>query len=429
MPRSSDKLLFSEESLRAHLEHRRQAMRSAIDKYEANKLLNSNPDELATYFAKVYEADAPSIDEGRISVAHGETKVDVSHSFEYGGWDGERTIVPGTRVTLHVPFAGEEQLLTYRASTFNYNSPRATVDGGELLFTYDAPHADLSGAKPHFDAQLSSLRLHLGWTQNDIQEFNGSLAREARTAIDSRRARLLEGQGIVASLGFPLRAKPHAPRTYAVPDVRRKVLPAPPPTSSAPYAPEPALDDGTYDQILTILANMVRVMEQSPDAFAGMGEQDIRTHFLVQLNGQFEGRAAGETFHGSGKTDILLQEKDKSIFVAECKFWDGPASLTAALDQLLDYVTWRDAKCALLLFNRNKDFSSVLAQIPGLLQSHPQRVGEVVSLGETTYRMRLRHRDDPVREILCTVLVYNVPVKRTVSKRLSKGRGAFDDND
>jgi hypothetical protein len=401
-------------------------MRTAIEQYEANKLLNSNPEELAAYFATRYEAEAPSIDESGISVGHGETKVDVSESFEYGGWAGERVIVPGTRITLHVPFSGEQQLLPLRASTFNYNPPRATIDGGELLFTYDGPHANVGGAKQHFEAQLASLRLHLSWTQSDVQDLNRGLGREARAAIDARRARLLEGQGLVAALGFPLRAKPDAPRTYAVPDVRRKVVPAPPPSSSAPYVPEPALDDGIYEQILTILANMVRVMEQSPDAFAGMSEQDLRTHFLVQLNGQFEGRAAGETFHGSGKTDILLQEKDKSIFIAECKFWDGPASLTAALDQLLDYVTWRDAKCALLLFNRRKDFSSVIAQIPALLESHPQRAGEVKALAETTFRVRLRHRDDPVREIVCNVLAFNVPAKRSVSKRLSKGRTEDD---
>ena len=82
MARSSDQLLFSEESLRGHLEGRRQAMRAAIEQYEANKLLNSNPEELAAYFANRYEAEAPSIDEAGISVRHGETKVDVSNSFE-----------------------------------------------------------------------------------------------------------------------------------------------------------------------------------------------------------------------------------------------------------------------------------------------------------------------------------------------------------
>jgi hypothetical protein len=51
---------------------------------------------------------------------------------------------------------------------------------------------------------------------------------------------------------------------------------------------------------------MVRVMEQSPHAFATMHEEDLRTYFLVQLNAQYEGQATGETFNFQGKTDILI---------------------------------------------------------------------------------------------------------------------------
>jgi hypothetical protein len=52
---------------------------------------------------------------------------------------------------------------------------------------------------------------------------------------------------------------------------------------------------------------MTHVMEQSPHAFVKMGEEDLRTHFLVQLNGVYEGQATGETFNFEGKTDILIR--------------------------------------------------------------------------------------------------------------------------
>jgi hypothetical protein len=168
---------------------------------------------------------------------------------------------------------------------------------------------------------------------------------------------------------------------------------------------------------------MVRVMEQSPEAFSSLGEQDLRTHFLIQLNGQFEGRASGETFHGSGRTDILLQEQDRSVFIAECKFWDGPASLTAAIDQLLDYATWRDAKAAVLLFNRNADFSAVVEQVPEVIKAHTQTRGPVAVLSQTVFRSRLKQRDDSVREITLTTLVYNIPVNRKTSDRLRPRTG------
>lgn len=73
---------------------------------------------------------------------------------------------------------------------------------------------------------------------------------------------------------------------------------------------------------------MVLVMERSPHAFAKMGEEDLRTHFLVQLNGLYEGQATGETFNFEGKTDILIRVEGKNIFIAECKFWTGPKRIT-----------------------------------------------------------------------------------------------------
>jgi len=99
------------------------------------------------------------------------------------------------------------------------------------------------------------------------------------------------------------------------------------------------------------MQNMVTVIERSPSAFKNMQEEDIRQHFLVQLNGQYEGQATGETFNLEGKTDILIRVEGKNIFIAECKFWKGPESLKKAIDQLLDYTTWRDTKTAIVVFN------------------------------------------------------------------------------
>jgi hypothetical protein len=41
-------------------------------------------------------------------------------------------------------------------------------------------------------------------------------------------------------------------------------------------------------------------------------EEDLRQHFLAQLNGHFEGSATGETFNYEGKTDILIRERGRA---------------------------------------------------------------------------------------------------------------------
>ena len=109
---------------------------------------------------------------------------------------------------------------------------------------------------------------------------------------------------------------------------------------------------------------MVMVMERSPRAFKDMVEEDLRSHFLVQLNGQYEGQATGEAFNYEGKTDILIRTEGKNIFIAECKFWTGPSGLNDALNQLLGYTSWRDTKVALLVFNRDRATSTVVNRIP-----------------------------------------------------------------
>src|ERR1022692_789043 len=99
---------------------------------------------------------------------------------------------------------------------------------------------------------------------------------------------------MTAALGLPIKRRSGVPTTYAVP-VQRKKPRIELPQVSGPFKPEPALSVADYEEILSIMRNMVRVMELSPRAFEGMGEEDLRWHFLVQLNAQFEGGATGET--------------------------------------------------------------------------------------------------------------------------------------
>ena len=164
-----------------------------------------------------------------------------------------------------------------------------------------------------------------------------------------------------------------------------------------------------YEHILSVLSNMVEVMERSPRAFKHMGEEDLRTHFLVHLNGHYEGQATGETFNYEGKTDILIRAEGRNIFIAECKFWTGPAGLTDALDQLLGYTAWRDTKTALLLFNRNRNMSTVLNGIPKTVRDHSNYKSERTTKSETEFRYIFGHRDDINREITLSILAFDVP--------------------
>jgi hypothetical protein len=191
--------------------------------------------------------------------------------------------------------------------------------------------------------------------------------------------------------------------------VRKKISPALPPATSTTYKPEPVLSDADYEHIIGVLQNMVEVMERSPSAFETMDEESIRSHFLVQLNGHYEGQATGETFNYEGKTDILVRSEGRNIFIGECKFWSGPKMLNETIDQLLGYTSWRDTKVAVIIFNRNKDFSRVLNSIRETAKTHTNFKRELPGSTETVFRYCFAHKDDKNRELFLTLLAFDVP--------------------
>jgi HEAT repeat protein len=163
-----------------------------------------------------------------------------------------------------------------------------------------------------------------------------------------------------------------------------------------------------YERILSTLHHMALVMERNPETFCAIGEEALRDHFLVQLNGTYEGQATGETSNGRGKTDIIVRLQGENIFIGECKFWGGEAKLQETLDQLLGYTTLRDNQLGMLIFNRNKGFSAVLEKIPAIIRSHPSFFRET-NHSETQFRFVLKHPDDSECKLNLAVLVFNIP--------------------
>jgi hypothetical protein len=337
--------------------------------------------------------------------------IDVSHDAGFGRrLDGRPTIARGTRVTFHVPFDGDGDLLRYRPSSSFLSPMRARVARCELTFGYLMTQgADPARVKQEFDHELGIIVQVAGNVAREVEGWNQQVPDSARALVERRREKLLADHALVDGFGLPVRRRTDAATTFAVPTTRRRIVAPAPPGTTASASPDPALDAKVYDDILAVCRSMSLVMERSPQAFASMGEEDLRTHFLVQLNGQFEGAATGETFNGIGKTDILVRYRDRNIFIGECKVWKGPDSLRGAIEQVLGYLAWRDAKAAILLFNRNKDFSAVVEQVPGVVREHPAYLRDTAGAREAEFRAVLRQPGDPSRELHLAVLAFDVP--------------------
>jgi len=402
--------LFRNADLSDVLAGQEQTMANEVGSLSEARVLNTSPEILCDYFVEKYKVEPLVIDESGIQVDYGDTQIDVSRRVEYAvfGRSGP-THVTGTRITFFVPFTGDPELFKYRPSTFSLSHLQGVVRGNELEFVYDRTSQEAPNIGSEFKRELQSVQKHLSRIADQVEQFNSTIRPKVSQQIGARREKLLQDRGIIEGLGFPLRRRSGVPATYASPEVKRRVVPQLPPASTTPYRPEPTLAMDEYEHILSVISNMVMVMERSPSAFRTMGEEDLRQHFLMQLNGQYEGQATGETFNYEGKTDILIRAEGKNLFIAECKFWTGPAGLSAALDQLLAYTSWRDTKAALLVFNRETTMSTVLRRIPQAVRGHANCKADLDYDSESGFRYVFSHRDDPDRELTVTVLVFDVP--------------------
>ena len=342
---------------------------------------------------------------------HGETQIDASRDPMCYIRDPTRPFyIKATFATFVIPFEGEAQVFRCRPSTYSTCPPTADVRGHEIRVRLTRTDHDHKAMRADFDGIRESIRKHVEWGVEEIRGFNANLRQQAKDGLELRKKKFLNDHGMVSSLGFPIRPRAGATTTYSAPVTRRKLPISKPAVASGPFRPEPELGMEHYEHILGVISNMVLVMERNPASFSRLDEEGLRTHILVQLNGHYEGQATGETFNAEGKTDILIRAEGRNIFIAECKFWKGAEGFKKTIDQLLGYTAWRDTKAAIIVFNRNKDTSAVLKQIPDLVKVHANFKREGTGFEhESGFRFVLHHRDDKNRELTLTVLVFDVP--------------------
>jgi len=407
-PYSRNDYLFSEYDMFSVMENQKRQLQTEVAAIAEQRLLNTSTEDLIKYLTEKYRLDVPKLNVDHAVADQKEAMVQVS-GFMYGFEEGQSASVPGTEVTLEVPFDGDAQMFKVRPSTFSSAPPIAFIKDGNLVLVQRGQSLATTQVQANFDKLIAEINQYLDWQRRDADTLNNALPNLARQNIEQRKSKLLANQSLVSGLKFKLKERSDAPKTYAAPITRKKIEPRMPPASTTAYKPEPVLPEEDYQNILKIVQDMALVMERSPAAFSSMGEEDIRQHFLVQLNGHYEGEATGETFNANGKTDILIRHQGKNIFIAECKFWRGEKQLLETIDQILSYLSWRDTKVAIIIFNKNRDFTAVLEKIRDVSSQHPRFKSGPKVEGDTRFRYKFGQKDDPNREIVLTILAFDVP--------------------
>ena len=404
--------LFWQGSLLELMQEQNGHLCAEIDGYSREQLLQANLEELADSLADKYSLQPVHLHRDKTTIAeHGQTVISNEKRTCLVVYDPRLSRQSAaTFYRFAVPFDGDGRLFARRPSDYEMELPWGEVAGNELHILCKTTSRDRDTIRSKVDDNLNLIERWLYRANKEVEPFNASLKRLALDRLQGRKNKFQQDNALVESLGFPLRERGGAPETFKVP-VTRAELPvavASPPTQLQSH--DPYLDDAAYEGILKTIYSMARVLELSPKAFAKMDEEALRFVLLVPLNIHYQGQATGETFNSEGKTDIIIKVGDRNIFIAECLVWDGPEYFRSKIDQLLGYASLRDTKTAILVFNRNKNLSVVLSQIPAVVHRHPNcKRQDSAFRHESGCRFVLHHRDDKDRELVLTVLVFDVP--------------------
>ena len=318
---------------------------------------------------------------------------------------------PKDVIRFHLPFSGDHQLLKVKASTYSLSSPMIELDGDCICFEVINFDLKPEQIKKDSDKIINELISHNQYLTNDLSKFNATIESQASQAFEARKQQLLKKNDLMSAIGVPVRKSPDTPTTFSVPAKRTKVISTKrkPKVSEKGFSPEPTLDDSIYQQILGIIHDVGKQFERLPNTYSGKEEEHLRDHFLLILEPNFEGTATGETFNKSGKTDILLRHEGSNVFIAELKFWRGKKAYLDTITQLLGYLTWRDSKSAIVVFVKNKDFSSVLRTVKNSTLEHSNCLGFVSEQDDGWYHYRFHINGDRNREVKLSVMLFHLP--------------------
>lgn len=327
---------------------------------------------------------------------------------------GGRSYIDGFIFDIEVPYTGCPGLWQCKPNHYSSRFPMGKLkDEGsnEGLFTFpiEVEHdAEPEQVEKLIRDNINLAKQYSSYSVQQIKTYNDSIGTIIKNAVESREGSLGRQQEIMKFLNIPLKKKVGMPDFKPI-KVERKITNLLEIPGVEEHEAEPGIRQEVYEDILRILRHGGISFEKTARTFSKFNEEELRDVLLSHLNTVYEGGAKGEVFNKKGKTDILIEDKERNAFIAECKIWKGQKEFTKAIDQLFGYLTWRDCKTALIIFNKNIDgFAGILGQIETIVEEHTN-YQSLIELGyENEWLFSMTQKDDENRTLQMNVMIYNL---------------------
>jgi hypothetical protein len=210
--------LFRGHDLRAVFEAHAQKARGLVLSASADDLAGEAGNAFIAEVEKEYRMKPLRLVEGDVAIEKEEVQIDVSQDPLRAVYDRSRPCyIPGQRVRYFIPFEGDPIIWQCKPSTFNFNPPRGKIEGSELVFEFDVPNEKLSATKDFFQAELSSVKQWIQYTDADVEVHNQRLPQLLEGALNFRRKQLEQVAEQFQGLGIPIRKRTSAMQAESEP--------------------------------------------------------------------------------------------------------------------------------------------------------------------------------------------------------------------
>lgn len=397
-------------------------MKSEVEQMSDSEIVSCNLKEWADYLTGKYYIAPISVFETNIEKTLAETKVKRANPFSGHPFEKDFFEIDGVRVTFKIPFDGAPELfdiepssrILTRFATQSFVAPQGEECGSFTLdFEYTKQELQNKGeamaeyVKKQFDNEFKNYKTMIGYVNAEVTSFNNGLFTSAMRLLEERKKKADSFSAISNALQIPLTTSKNAPNTKPI-QLKRIVRQPSVKPAVKPATPEPYISDSDYKNINNIISMCGTTMEKTARTYFANTEEELRDHLLAALNTHYE-EVTGETFRKIGKTDIHIEFENKAAFIGECKIWHGERLFQGAIQQVINYSTWRDLKVSVIIFNKkNQSFPAILATIKSwadantTVYTQPQ-----ANIWECKY-----HRQDMNVDIQLTILAFDLYVDK-----------------
>ena len=413
---------FKKMELRLFLDSSREDLKSEIDRLTDEEVLSCDTSEWVDYLESKYLISPITIFEDNIEAKQTKIQIPTLSQFDRGR-GAEYFNVEGIRVIFTIPFVGNEKLFDLRPSTYIcsvFSVDSLSPASGDACGTFSM-HIDFKQDEiinkgeeaskyvfSQFEGKFSSYQKMIGYVNKDISSYNENLRRIIEQLLNKRRDRASKYETASKMLQIPLYQSDRAPNTKPIVlhPVIREVTKRPIPMG---LKKEYYISDTDYENINNIIFLCGTTMEQTARTYIQNNEEELRDHLLAALNTHYK-NVTGETFRKIGKTDICIQFDNKAAYIGECKIWHGEKLFGDAIQQVMNYSTWRDTKISVIIFNKdNRGFSTILTKIDTFLKSNATNVKRM----EQNYWRYLCYDSSSGENITVSVLAFDLYVDKS----------------